>query len=79
MVERKNKGDKVDDGKAEVSPHLKNPTKTCFFGTLRTKSPKKKGSYICPPPFSPATGTRKVFKVPFCDRGQLIPFEGVFF
>jgi len=45
MVERKNKGKKVDDGKAEVSPHLKNPTKTCFFGT---KSPKKKGCYILP-------------------------------
>jgi hypothetical protein len=37
MVERKNKGKKVDDGQAQVSCHLKNSTKTCFLGA---KSPQ---------------------------------------
>jgi hypothetical protein len=31
MVERKNKGKKVDDEQAQVSCHLKNSTKTVFL------------------------------------------------
>jgi hypothetical protein len=49
MVERKNKGKKVDDEQAQVSCHLKNSTKTVF---LVPKVPKKRGVIFCQPPFS---------------------------
>ena len=43
MIESQNKGGKVDDWQPQVSCHLKNSTKTCFFGN---KSPKTKARYI---------------------------------
>jgi len=46
MVESQIKGKKVDDWKPELSRHLNNSTKICFFDN---KSPKIKGCYILPP------------------------------
>jgi hypothetical protein len=42
----KNKGKKVDERQPQLSPYLKNSTKTYF---LLLKSPKKKVCYILPP------------------------------
>ena len=46
MIESQIKGEKVGDMNPQVSCHLKNSTKPCFFGN---KSPETKGCYILPP------------------------------
>jgi hypothetical protein len=49
MVDCENRGKKVDERQLQLSPYLKNSTKTYF---LLLKSPKKRCVIFCPPPFS---------------------------